>query len=1166
MAIPVIKGGSAELPSQTLEDRFATTEQVPPQQEEPAPQSTGILQDIANTTPEQIAAITQVDASELTPDLIIPEQQGNDNRFLVPDMATRAKTDNQRYNRITPVQPPKVTVAAQSEAGGNLRSRAKTLVQNVNSGNLGLNLTGLGTPAYALTKGDSPVSGPALADAIAESSEGNIVAAISRADAIVESEGGMKIPNPMYTQIASAIIEDTFGGNLDNTLDPLAEAMGDPSVPVESPNKTLTHAEGNAQIGNRIHLEYQRRKRQAMISQGAPEADPQVQALASPDKLPRKEAETLGAAFKQLWADSNPTLVTRAVDPKTRQIVYGLTAEGEAAIKEGELDRKKIFPRQIVRPQKVPNQMAGTDVGKNVVRAVSGGKSGQKMGRIINQAIDNLGQVGHVVDKQRMKILYSTVLATLATNDHETWQAEINNVGQSRMDRFNAAAKMQERKLANNPELREELYSPKENINNLFDKLAQEVQSLAQERNGINYLTYNVQGFQGRLTPQQSYFNPVTSKAVRFATRSPNPSIIRPGNRQEKNLRQMYAMILLSKVKDSQGNTITDAGDTFLPAQREVLLKARESELYGYGKRLAQALEMTDAQYEAVSEAIANGVPLDSPQFPQFNQLSLDPNSDYDSMIIKMIKDKGEDGLLLMDTLIDFSKYVDFKRNYPNDKQFISYVNAYMDGKTNGPASQGMQMGEIPTAFLTGVLRAKGNRSTLLDDGDIRDKLMGLANQSIESGWENISEDLFPQLNDVARAVFSNRDLAKLTIMTYGYGKEMESFVTDIEEVLEVLNEELIKDSESSYGPSLSIIDSTMSRRDLAKVLLEKYKGSIEGVMTADSIESRSIMRAAAALHAAMNEPFIIKGPTGMDIHIGGESSTGYDAASKSTYKSRSPETGEMVKTTVAHYETETTAAATRNRTNPDGTIEGTPGEFAYGGSVVAPIQAVDAATVAMTASGKSWDRAGKASNGNPFLLTIYDAFKVDANGYDVFLEEINLNWMDATLDWSYLEQARNSLTEATKRFEEKMKGRAPGDKLTDNEKVYMDWMLKVSPAASGNMYMANLWGRMSKLAGTAGNVRTEEQLREDSIRMSRVMVAEMKKVGYDPYNPPSEPTVNQLKTFKGLLRNELNLLDRLPKIIKRTNKNKVDLRKEMLMNGYKTESGRRIPLQYYAH
>ena len=1182
MAIPIIKGGSAELPSQSLEDRFVRQEEeVAPQQPASSPASSGILQDIANTTPEQIAEITQA-ASGLAPDLINPEQQSNDDRFLVPDMATNAQTGNQRYRRVTPpVRKQELSVAAQSEAGGNIRSRAKTLFKNVNHGNLGLNLTALGNAAYPLTQGKSPVSGPALADAIAETADGNIVAAISRADAIIESESGMKIPNLMYTQIASAIVEDVFGGNMESTVDPVSEAMGDTSVPKEGVNQTLTLAEGNGQIGNRIHLEYQRRNRQAMISQGVPETDPMVQALASPDKLNRKEAETLGAAFKQLWADSNPTLVTTSTDPNTRQKVYTLSAEGEAAIKEGELDRKKLFPRQIVRPQKTPNQMVDTDVGKNVVRAVSGGNSGQKMGKIIDEAINNLGQVGHVVDKQRMKILYSTALATLLSNDHTTWQAEINNVGQSRMNKFNAAAKMQERRMENNPQLNEELYIPQENINNLMDKLAQEVQALAQDRNGINYLTYNVQGFQGRLTPQQSFFNPVTSKAVRFATRAPVGAIIRPGNRQEKNLRQMYAMILLSKVKDSAGNTITDAGDTFLPRQREVMLKARESELYGYGKRLQQALEMTDAQYEAVSEAIANGVPLDSPQFPQFNQLSLDPNSDYDSMIIKMIKDKKEDGPLLMDTLIDFAKYVDFKRNYPKDKQFISYVNAYMDGKTNGPASQGMQMGEINMAYYTGVLRARGNRTTLLDDGDIRDRLMGLANESIDSGWSNISEDLFPQLNDVARAVFNNRDLAKLTIMTYGYGKEIESFVTDIEEVLEVMNQKLLEDPESSYAPSLSIVDSTMSRRDLAKVLLEKYSVSLEGIMTPASREARSIMRAAAALHAAMNEPFIIYGPTGMAINIGGESSTGYDEASMSTFKSIvgpknvqgafSPVFVEGVqveraKTNVAHYETETTASAVRNRTNSDGSIEGTPGEFAYGGSVVAPIQAVDAATVAMTASGKSWDRMNKASNGNAYLLTIYDAFKVDANGYDVALEEINLNWMDATLEWSYLEQARNSLTKATKRFEEKMKGRNPDDKLTVNERVYMDWMLKVSTAASGNLYMANLWGRMSKLTNISDKVRTEAQLRDDKIRMSKVVVLEMKKVGYDPFNPPNEPTVQQLKTFKGLLRNELNLISRLPKVISSTNQAKKDLKKEILKNGYTTESGRTIPLQYYAH
>ena len=55
-------------------------------------------------------------------------------------------------------------------------------------------------------------------------------------------------------------------------------------------------------------------------------------------------------------------------------------------------------------------------------------------------------------------------------------------------------------------------------------KLANEVQSIAQERNGANYLSYAVQGFQGRISPQQSKFNPTTSKAVRFVTRNAVPS------------------------------------------------------------------------------------------------------------------------------------------------------------------------------------------------------------------------------------------------------------------------------------------------------------------------------------------------------------------------------------------------------------------------------------------------------------------------------------------------------------------------------------------------------------------------------------------------------------------------------------------------------------------
>ena len=61
-----------------------------------------------------------------------------------------------------------------------------------------------------------------------------------------------------------------------------------------------------------------------------------------------------------------------------------------------------------------------------------------------------------------------------------------------------------------------------------------------------------------------------------------------------------------------------------------------------------------------------------------------------------------------------------------------------------------------------------------------------------------------------------------------------------------------------------------------------------------------------------------------------------------------------------------------------------------------APVQSLDAATVALTASGRSWARLDNASNGNPYLHTIYDAFKVDAMGYDVVLDEVNKNWLNA--------------------------------------------------------------------------------------------------------------------------------------------------------------------------
>ena len=53
------------------------------------------------------------------------------------------------------------------------------------------------------------------------------------------------------------------------------------------------------------------------------------------------------------------------------------------------------------------------------------------------------------------------------------------------------------------------------------------------------------------------------------------------------------------------------------------------------------------------------------------------------------------------------------------------YFNAYMDGKTNGLASNGMQMGSEQVAFKTGVLRSQ---DTTLLSITMRISVMSLKN------------------------------------------------------------------------------------------------------------------------------------------------------------------------------------------------------------------------------------------------------------------------------------------------------------------------------------------------------------------------------------------------------------------------------------------------------
>lgn len=237
-------------------------------------------------------------------------------------------------------------------------------------------------------------------------------------------------------------------------------------------------------------------------------------------------------------------------------------------------------------------------------------------------------------------------------------------------------------------------------------------------------------------------------------------------------------------------------------------------------------------------------------------------------------------------------------------------------------------------------------------------------------------------------------------------------------------------------------------------------------------------------------------------------------------------------------------------------------GDYAYGGSVVGPVQALDAAAVGLTASGKSWNRLRAASGGNAYMHTIYDAFKADAMGFDVILEEVNTNWLDASMNWSYLEEAQKSIREDMAKWKAEQRKRDPRSTVTANEAMFMKYILKPVTSAKGNEWPANFVKRV----GSAGELNKRYGKDDAAMKMGWDLIGKMRKVGYDWKNPPANITVTQLNTFVEHIENVLQTNQRLSSMIKQTNANKAELKKEILRDGYKTKSGRVIPLQYYAH
>ena len=540
-----------------------------------------------------------------------PQQQleadlAEQERNSVPDM--RARWTNN-------VQPsPLATVQAASKPDGGIFDRANRMAKSVETGGLVPPISLRQTVGFPMA--EQGASNIEIADALAAEKQATAQAAVTRLGAVNQTDPRNPIVDPDFIKAGSLVTENMimdFAGGADleaeTVADPIAAAFQEERQPKSLQNKKIKRMakqQGNGHIGKQIALEYQRLK-------GNPTPE---------NSLTPQEAEVIGDTFKMMWAGQNPELVRVTRDAKTDQKFLELTPEGEDVLSKGATDRKRLFPTVQVRPAKnaPPRGDLRGDVGLNVTKKIQGGVDLRKkdIDPTITEAMRNLAQVPNVVDKQRMKILFSTalpVLKTIGQGGEQRWEATINNIGKDKLAKFRA-------KYDENVAQGEML--------NAAQKLANEVQSIAQERSGANYLTYAMQGFQGRISPQQSKFNPTTSKAVRFVTRNAVPSPAKPGSRVDYNLRQMYTMMLVK------------GGDDVLPHVRETKFEAAAPQLEAWGDRLQQAIVMTDQQAEAIAQAIEAGTPISDPNFPPIPEIALDPEAD--AALIKAIEAKGEDG------------------------------------------------------------------------------------------------------------------------------------------------------------------------------------------------------------------------------------------------------------------------------------------------------------------------------------------------------------------------------------------------------------------------------------------------------------------------------------------------------------------------------------------
>ena len=1161
----------AVLPSEQLElalgfEEVLAGRTTPPEASE-APESTPLpAEPTTPVTEAPIAPALEADVSTVAQTAGLVEEEVAEDQpqmFGPPDPKTLGSVMTQRARGTQPqkgtywdynVDPVDPDAPASSDAmpNGDIEGRAARLAEDLTNGSVYIGAT---TAAAAET---SPVK-----------------SVLNKTSALDQGQAANN-PNtpritPLFAKVMTYIVEDAlsqtaFGKNEEGQFDPMDNVTDDQLMGTGAFSK----ADGNRRLGKEIHRQHQR-----IINE-----QQQRPTDAYTDLTPDEEF-LLGDMAKELYYQAmnkqyGENVILKRSDGSTNvqgePVMFEVTDTGKSLFRKGNTLRKKLLPKDHVRPLKTPpvSGMLTGEIGrltKRVTQKVF--VPGTAVGATeLNEAMRNLSQVAHVVDPQRLKILLATALPALSQNRQgNPVYRSINHIGDDKMNEFIARQKIAE------SQNRRIVPDPLESMAAIENDLAQALYGICLDRDGANYLTYYLQGATGRIAVQQTNFDPTTKKSVRFVTRSATPTRINKGSRFDKALRQMYAMALVK------------GADALVPSAREKALSEAEGSLYNKGVRLREALAaISDSQVEKVADAIAAGVPISDPNFPQMPELQLDPNNESDANLMAEIQKKGEDGQAYIDGLIDFANY---KEAMDKGQQYSTYFNAYIDGKTNGLAGNGMQLGDETVANRTGVLRSGTSEFFLDGNQDIRDVLEEtLVKLSKESEYEEFPRDDWPEVYEIAAIVYGNRGLNKTTSMTFGYGKNVEGFKQDIEEFMLIMQGENTPQSQR-LNELMSVFESKdSSRGDLIDAIHSHYDQALRHVLGDETMQSRNLMRGAAFLHSISNSLFTIESPTGYPLNMGGMMTTGAIEGAGTPIKifvnQRPEDVNESYRKKTAPksqvYGEEATSAAPKIRTDVvTGEQTTEVGGTSWGSAIPIPVQSIDAATVARVASDKGgrWADIKKRTQdpkNQPYVFPIYDAFKMDAASYDAVLENVNKAWVDINFQWSYLKQTKTALKKLRQSLDERFKD--PDQVLMGNERAMLDYLFSTY-TTSNQKQMLNITNKLGQVMYPPPkgeeifdvvNSLQKDMVRNGFTKFSRVGKNDVIDSRKDASgNFITELTAGDLKIFMDALERKMKIDTKLESFIKEVESRKSALKSKIMANINSNDPDLAV-LQYYSH